>query len=351
MNRLYRFINAREKLMKGTFFLCALFSILALLTITIFLFVSGTPFIFKVGIFKFLFGKDWAPISEPPSYQIFPMIVASIYVTALSVAMGIGIGLFSAICLYKFCPKCLVKPISWLVNLLAGIPSVIYGLWGLRKIVPYVRDYLSLNGVGHGIFSASIVLAIMILPTIISISLDALKAVDERYFAGALALGATKEQATFRIMFPAAKSGILAAIVLAIGRAIGETMAVIMVIGGSASMPKSLFQSVRTMTANIALGATELTGDPFTALISTGVVLFVFTLILNISFSMIKSHAINKSEGNNKGFKNGKIYYIFTKIRSLKQNKMNKKRKVLDNSAQINADTGKELTSNIEVKS
>ena len=287
MKSMYGFINAREKFMKGVFFISALFSVLALVTITVFLFATGLPFISKVGIGNF-FGTEWAPLEDNPSYGILCMIVTSLYVTALSVIIGVGIGLLAAVCLYKFCHKKIVAVISQVVNLLAGIPSVIYGLFGMTVIVPYLRDYISPTGVGYGILAASIVLAIMVLPTIISVSLDAMRAVPKSYFEGALALGATKEQATFKIMLPAAKSGIMAAVVLAIGRAIGETMAVIMVIGGSPEMPESIFQSVRTLTANIAMGAMEMRGDPQTALIASGVVLFVFTLLLNVCFAMLK---------------------------------------------------------------
>ena len=288
MKNLYGFINAREKVMRGVFLFSAIFSIIALTTITVFLFVSGVPFIAKTGFAKFIFGNVWKPLADTQSFGILPMIVASLYLTALSVIFGIGIGLLTAIALYKFCPRKLVAPIRQMINLLAGIPSVIFGLFGMTLIVPFVRDNISPTGVGYGIFSASIVLAIMILPTIVSVSLDALNSVSITYYEGALALGATKEQATFKIMLPAAKSGILAGVVLAIGRAIGETMAVIMVIGGSPEMPKSMFQSVRTLTANIAMGALELSGDALSALIATGVILFVFTLILNVSFSLLK---------------------------------------------------------------
>lgn len=288
MKSLYGFINAREKVMRGVFLFSAVFSILALVTITVFLFVSGIPFMAKTGIKEFLFGSDWSPLSDSPSYGVFPMIVATFYVTALSVVIGIGIGLLTAIALYKFCPKRLVLPIRQMINLLSGIPSVIFGLFGMTVIVPFVRDYLSPTGVGYGILSSSLVLGMMILPTIVSVSLDALNSVPGAYYEGALALGATKEQATFKVMLPAAKSGILAGVLLAIGRAIGETMAVIMVIGGSPEMPKSIFQSVRTLTANIAMGVMELSGDALSALIASGVVLFVFTLILNISFSFLK---------------------------------------------------------------
>ena len=288
MKSLYGFINAREKVMRGVFLFSAVFSILALVTITVFLFVSGIPFMAKTGIKEFLLVCDWSPLSDSPSYGVFPMIVATFYVTALSVVIGIGIGLLTAIALYKFCPKRLVPPIRQMINLLSGIPSVIFGLFGMTVIVPFVRDYLSPTGVGYGILSSSLVLGMMILPTIVSVSLDALNSVPGAYYEGALALGATKEQATFKVMLPAAKSGILAGVLLAIGRAIGETMAVIMVIGGSPEMPKSIFQSVRTLTANIAMGAMELSGDALSALIASGVVLFVFTLILNISFSFLK---------------------------------------------------------------
>ena len=300
---MYKFINAREKVMKGVFLFSAIFSILALVVITVFLFASGVPFIAKTGVFKFLFGTTWAPTIDNPLYGILPMIISTLYVTAFSVVLGVGIGLLTAIALYKFCPKKLVAPVRQMINLLAGIPSVIFGLFGMTIIVPFVGNYLSPTGVGYGIFSASLVLAVMILPTIVSVSLDALNAVPNSYYEGALALGATKEQATFKIMLPAAKSGIFAGVVLAIGRAIGETMAVIMVIGGSPEMPNGLFQSVRTLTSNIAMGALELKGDALSALIATGVVLFVFTLILNVSFALLKKEKKDKTK---RGAKNEK---------------------------------------------
>lgn len=271
--------------MRGIFMFCAAFSIFALGCICVFLFANGLPFIGKVGFANF-FGTQWNLNSE--AYGILSMIVASLYVTVLSTAIGIITGLFAAVALYKFCPAKAVAPIRQMINLLAGIPSVIYGLFGMIIIVPFLRDYISPNGVGYGILAASLVLSIMILPTIVSVSLDALNAVPKNYYEGALALGATKEQSVFKVMLPAAKSGILAAVVLSVGRAIGETMAVIMVIGGSPVMPRSVFQSVRTLTANIAMGATELSGDAATALIAAGVVLFFFTLLLNISFSLLK---------------------------------------------------------------
>ena len=285
INRAYRFIKYRDAAMRGIFLFCAAFSILALGCICVFLFAEGLPFIGKAGISNF-FGTRWH--LDSAAYGILSMIVASLYVTALSTVIGVIIGLLTAISLYKFCPVKAVPPIRQVINLLAGIPSVIYGLFGLLIIVPFLRDNISPNGVGYGILSASLVLSVMILPTIVSVSLDALNAVPKNYYEGALALGATSEQSVFRVMLPAAKSGILAAVVLSMGRAIGETMAVIMVIGGSPVMPKSLFQSVRTMTANIAMGATELSGDAATALVATGLVLFFFTLLLNVSISLLR---------------------------------------------------------------
>jgi phosphate transport system permease protein len=271
--------------MRGVFMFCAAFSIFALGCICVFLFANGIPFIGKIGLSNF-FGTTWHINSG--AYGILSMIVTSLYLTALATAIGVTIGLLTAICLFKFCPKRLVPPIRHMINLLAGIPSVVYGLFGLTVIVPYLRDYISPNGVGFGLLAASLVVSIMILPTIVSVSLDALNAVPKSYYEGALALGATSEQSVFKVVLPAAKSGIFAAVVLAVGRAIGETMAVIMVIGNSPVMPQSLFQSARTMTANIALGAKELHGDAATALIATGVVLFAFTFLLNVSFSLIK---------------------------------------------------------------
>lgn len=294
MKSVYGLVRTKENAMRAVFLFCAVFSVLALTAITVFLLAGGVPFIAKTGVGRFLLGTDWQPLSDNPVYGIFPMIVTTLYVTALSVVTGLGTGLLTAVCLYRFCPKRLVLPIRQMINLLAGIPSVIFGLFGMTVIAPFIRDYLSPNGVGYGILSSSIVLGIMVLPTIVSVSLDAMQAVPESYYEGALALGATKEQATFRIMLPAAKSGILAGTVLAVGRAVGETMAVIMVIGGSPEMPKSLFQSVRTLTANIAMGAMELSGDSLSALIATGVVLFVFTLVLNVSFAAMKRDKTEK---------------------------------------------------------
>jgi phosphate transport system permease protein len=288
MIRLYKFIRKRDAAMRIIFLLCALFSLVSLAVITCFLLANGIPFIAETGFFKFLFGMRWAPLADDASFGIFPMLVASVYITVLAAAIGLGLGLPAAVCLYKFFPKKLLGAVKQLINLTAGIPSVVFGLFGMTVIVPFLRDYVSGTGMGYGILAAGLVLALMILPTVVSLSLEALNAVPAGYYDGALALGSTKAQATFRIMLPAAKSGILAATVLAVGRAIGETMAVIMVIGGSPQMPTGMFQSVRTLTANIAMGATEMSGKPLSALIATGVVLFALTLLINVGFSLLR---------------------------------------------------------------
>jgi len=284
MNKsLYKFIAGREKFMRGIFAFAAFFSVLALLTITVFLFANGLPFMFTHSSF---WGTTWHIDAE--QYGILSMIVASLYLTALSTVIGVVIGLFTAICLYKFCPKKLVAPVSQMVNLLAGIPSVIYGLFGLIIVVPFLQKASNYDTTGVGILPAAIILAIMILPTVVSMSLDALRAVPQSYFEGALALGATKEQTTFKVLLPAAKSGIFAGVVLAIGRAIGEAMAVTLVIGNSAEMPTGLLQSVRTLTTNIAMSATEISGDAQYAFVACGVILFVFALIINVAFTLLK---------------------------------------------------------------
>ncbi len=282
--------SIKEKSAKWGFLLCAFFSLCLLAIIVVFLFAYGSPFLFRYGVGNFLFGMSWNPLGDPASYGVWPMIVATIYVTALSALVGCVFGLFVAIALFAFIPKKLVRPIRALIDLLAGIPSVIYGLFGLIVVVPFIRDYLSSNGVGYGILAASIILSIMILPTMVGVSLDALNSVDKAYYEGALSLGSSRAQAIFKVMVPSAKRGILAACVLSTGRALGETMAVIMVIGGSSQLPTSLTQPVRTLTTNIAMGAMELQAipDALSALFCSGVVLFLFSLLLNVLFSLLE---------------------------------------------------------------
>lgn len=276
----------REKLMHGVFFACAMASIVAVLLICWFLFANGFPAMAKIGVFDFLFGTEWAPTNVPPSFGIFPMILGSIYVTAGALLFGVPIGIFSAVYMAKFCPKKLYRVLKPAVELLAGIPSVVYGFFGMIILVPLVRELF--GGDGNSIVTASVLLGIMILPTIISVSESALRAVPDSYYEGSLALGATHERSVFFTVVPAAKSAIFAAVVLGIGRAIGETMAVIMVCGNQARIPTNVLRGVRTLTANIVMEMGYAADLHREALIATGVVLFVFILIINLSFSLIK---------------------------------------------------------------
>lgn len=285
-------ILTKEKLMHGVFFIAAIASIIAVGLICVFLFMNGIPAMAEVGFFDFLFGTKWAPSDYPPSFGILPMIVGSLYVTAGAIIIGVPVGILTAIFLVAYCPKKLYRVIKPGVELLAGIPSVVYGFFGLMVIVPFVRNYF--GGWGYSILSSSILLGVMILPTIIGVSESALRAVPREYYEGAVALGATHERAVFAIVTPAARSGILAAIVLGVGRAIGETMAVVMVAGNQPRIPNSVLQGVRTLTTNIVLEMGYAAGLHRGALIATGVVLFVFILLINLLFSVIKrrtSHA------------------------------------------------------------
>lgn len=275
-----------ERGMSWLFALCACMSIVAVALICVFLFANGVPAMKEIGLFQFLLGTDWAPKNQPASYGILPMIVGSLCVTAGAVIIGLPIGLLTAIYLSRFCPEKLHKVLEPLVQLMAGIPSIIYGFFGLVVMVPLARNLHGCTGVS--MLTAAVLLGIMILPTIINLSESALNAVPNSYYEGALALGSTHEHATFFAVLPAAKSGILAAAVLGIGRAIGETMAVIMVAGNQARIPTSILRGVRTMTANIVLEMGYATGLHRQALIATGVVLFVFILIINITFAIIK---------------------------------------------------------------
>ncbi len=274
-----------EKFSTAIFFICALASIISVLLICIFMFAGGIPAMGKIGIFNFLFGREWKPSDIPPLYGILPMIVGSLYVTAGAIIIGVPIGILTAIFMAKFCEKRIYKFLKPIIELLAGIPSIVYGFFGLVVLVPIIRK--NFGGSGNSVLTASILLGIMILPTIISISEAALRAVPSSFYEGALALGATHERSVFNVVLPAAKSGVLASVVLGVGRAIGETMAVIMVAGNQARIPNDIFSGVRTLTANIVIEmgyAAELHRG---ALIATGVVLFVFILLINISFHFI----------------------------------------------------------------
>ncbi len=276
--------KAKEVGMHIVFLAAACVSIFAVALICIFLFMNGIPAIGKIGLLEFLGGMDWKPMNE--IFGIFPMIIGSIYVTAGAIVVGVPIGILCAVYLAKFCPDKLYRIFKPAVNLMAGIPSIVYGFFGLVVLVPLVQDIYP--GSGKGVLTASVLLGIMILPTIISVTETSIRAVPESYFEGALALGDTKEKSIFRAVIPAAKSGIMAGVILGIGRAIGETMAVIMVAGNQPVVPNSLFAGVRTLTANIVLEMGYATDLHRQALIATGVVLFIFILIINILFSLLK---------------------------------------------------------------
>ena len=275
--------NVKEVLMKILFLLCACISILAVAVICIFIFANGVPAIGKIGFTDFIFGTHWRPNSG--EFGFFPMIVASIYVTAGAIVIGVPIGILTAVFLACYCPKKIYKVIKPLINLLASIPSVVYGFFCLVVVVPIIQELTHTSG--KGILTASILLGIMILPTIINTTESSIRAVPNMYFEGSLALGATKERSIFRTVIPAAKSGIMSGIILSIGRAIGETMAVVMVAGNQAIMPKSITSGVRTLTSNIVMEMAYAEGLHREALIATAVVLFVFILIINICFSIV----------------------------------------------------------------
>lgn len=279
----------KEKLMRGVFFACALTSVIAVLLICVFLFAGGLPAFTQIGLGDFLLGTQWAPTNTPAEYGILPMITGSLLVTFGAILVGVPIGLLTALFLARFCPKGLHKLMKPAVDLLAGIPSVVYGFFALMVFVPLVRSLF--GGTGYSILTAALLLGLMILPTIVSVSEAALRAVPDNLFEGALALGATKEHATFSVVLPAARSGVMAAVVLGVGRAIGETMAVVMVAGNQVRMPTGLLNGIRTMTANIVLEMGYAADLHRQALIATGVVLFVFIMIINVAFMVLKRRA------------------------------------------------------------
>ncbi len=292
MNEKYLANKIKENAMHILFLVCALASIISVIIICVFIFINGVPAIGEIGIFNFLFGQSWRP--SHGEYGIFSMIVGSIYVTAGAIIIGVPLGLLCAVFMARFCPKWLYKLVKPLIELMAGIPSIVYGFFGIVVLVPMVRNIF--GGSGKGIITASILLGIMILPTLVSVIESSLRAVPDSYYEGALALGATHERSVFCTIVPAAKSGILAGVILGIGRAIGETMAVVMVAGNQAIMPESIISGVRTLTANIVLEmayATDLHED---ALIATAAVLFVFILLINASFSLVTRGKKDKAD-------------------------------------------------------
>ena len=276
--------NVKENIMRFVFILAACVSIAAVALICIFLFANGIPAIAKIGPLKFLGGTTWNPNQE--IFGIFPMIIGSIYATAIAIIVGVPIGLLTSVFLARFCPEKLYKGLKPAVSLLAGIPSIVYGFFGLVVMVPIMQNLTGVSG--KNVLTAGILLGFMILPTIIEVSEAQIRAVPNSYYEGSLALGATHERSVYFAMLPAAKSGIMAGVILGIGRAIGETMAVVMIAGNQAVLPKSLVSGVRTMTANIVLEMGYATDLHREALIATGVVLFVFILIINVCFSLVK---------------------------------------------------------------
>ena len=267
----------KEKAMKCVFLIAACTSVLAVFLICAFLFANGVPAIGKIGPLKFLLGTKWKPSND--IFGILPMIVASIYVIAL----------FTSVFMARYCPKKIYRPLKSGIELMAGVPSIVYGFFGLILIVPLIRQIF--GGTGTSMLAACVLLGMMILPTIIGVTESAIRSVPESYYEGSLALGATKERSIFFVMLPAAKSGILAAVVLGIGRAIGETMAVVMVAGNQPRMPQGILKGVRTMTANIVTEMGYATGLHREALIATAVVLFIFILIINLSLSLLNRRA------------------------------------------------------------
>ena len=282
--------DVKEKVMHAAFFIAACVSVLAVALICIFLFRTGLSGISKIGILEFLGGTEWRPKNDV--YGIFPMIVGSIYVTAGAVVVGVPAGILCSVYMASFCPRWLYRLIKPVVNLMAGIPSIVYGFFGLVVFVPVMQRFTGTGG--KGLLTASLLLGVMILPTVISVSESAIRAVPKYYLEGALALGATREKGVFFTVVPAAKSGILAGVVLGIGRAIGETMAVIMVAGNQPIIPNSLMSGVRTMTANIVLEMGYATGLHREALVATAVVLFVFILLINLLVSVLKNRGARK---------------------------------------------------------
>lgn len=276
--------KVKENIMHALFLICACISILAVLLICVYLFASGIPAMKEIGFTDFIFGTKWKPSSG--SYGIFPMIIGSILVTGIAIIIGVPIGILCAVFMSHYCPAGLYRFVKPAVNLLAGIPSIVYGFFGLMVIVPIMKSIF--GGSGKSLLTAGILLGIMILPTIIKTTEASLNAVPRSYYEGALALGATHERSVFFASLPAAKSGILAAIILGVGRAVGETMAVIYVAGNQSILPESITSGVRTMTSNIVLEMGYSSGLHREALIATGVVLFVLILIINLCFSALK---------------------------------------------------------------
>lgn len=282
--------TGKEEIMRLLFLLAACASIALVAMICVFLFGNGLPTIGKIGVTEFFLGETWRPNND--LYGILPMILGSAYVTLGAIVVGVPIGILTAVFMARFCPDGIYRFLKPAVELLAGIPSVVYGFFGLVVMVPFIRD--NIGGTGSSMLTASLLLAMMILPTLISVAEAALRAVPNSYYEGALALGAGHVRSVFFTIVPAAKSGIMAAIILGLGRAVGETMAVIMVAGNQARMPQGLLEGVRTMTTNIVIEMGYAADMHRDALIATAVVLFIFILIINLTFSYLKGKVVQQ---------------------------------------------------------
>ncbi|NLY46035.1 MAG: phosphate ABC transporter permease subunit PstC [Tissierella sp.] len=280
-----------EGFMKTIFILCATTSILAIILIVYFIFSGGVPFIMEYGLKNFLFGTEWRPSNTPQLFGILPMILGSLYITFGAIIIGVPIGVLTATYLAKFSDRRLYKFLKPSVNLMAGIPSIVYGFFALQVIVPLIKNLV--GGSGMNIITSSILLGIMILPTIIGLSESSIRSVPQSYYEGSVALGASHERSVMSVVLPAAKSGIISSIILGIGRAIGETMAVILVAGNQPRVPDSITKGARTLTTNIVMEMAYAAETHREALIATAVVLFVFILIINTIFLFIKRRTLN----------------------------------------------------------
>ena len=278
--------DVRETVMKYVFLISALISVLSIILIFYFIFSCGLPFILRQGVWEFLTGTNWRPTASQPEFGILPMIVGSLIVTGGAILIGVPIGVLTAVCMVFYCPKRYYRYAKSAINLMAAIPSIVYGFFALQIFVPFFR---LMGRSGMNMVTASLLLGIMILPTIIGLSESAIRNVPKSYYQGAIGLGTTHERAILTVVVPAAKNGILSAIILGIGRAIGETMAVILVAGNQPRIPTELNQGVRTLTTNIVMEMAYATGQHREALIATAVVLFVFILIINLFFTRVKN--------------------------------------------------------------
>ncbi len=278
----------KETFMKYVFLFCATLSIVSIILIFYFIFQGAIPFLLKTGVWNFLSGSVWRPTASTPKFGIFPMIVGSFAVTIGAVIIGVPIGVLTAVFMAYFCPEKLYRYAKPAINLMAAIPSIIYGFFALQLLVPLSRQLF--GGTGMNIITASVLLGIMILPTIIGLSESAIRAVPKDFYSASMGLGATHERSVMSVVLPAARSGILSSVILGIGRAIGETMAVILVAGNQPALPRRLTSGVRTLTTNIVLEMGYASGDHRDALIATAAVLFVFIIIINSTFMLIKKN-------------------------------------------------------------